>query len=290
MKLKGIEKFREKLPGLQGAKIYRLLLLVFGTLVLGLIIISMTFLLPRLDPSNYSLVILEPIIPLFGICFCVIIGFLSIFKVWYKREKLKNKYNKLAYQKGLVFGLFGIPLAISVIVYSYLPIDTTFLIPPVNNLTNFFSSSLISFIPMISTYDSLIRLILSILFLVLGFLTLFRALLTFGLDYMAIVYLYYPEESEVQQHEIFSILRHPTYTAVLLINIGGFMARFSIYSFISCCVFLTFLLIHIYYVEEKELIQRFGDSYREYKKQVPALLIKPKKIGAFFKFLLGHIK
>ena len=47
-------------------------------------------------------------------------------------------------------------------------------------------------------------------------------------------------------------------------------------------------MIHIRLVEEKELIIRFGDSYREYQKQVPAILIKPKDIVRFMIFLIGR--
>ena len=46
-------------------------------------------------------------------------------------------------------------------------------------------------------------------------------------------------------------------------------------------------MIHIRLVEEKELIKRFGDSYRDYQKNTPAIYIKPKDIGRFMKFLIG---
>ncbi|MHA1490337.1 MAG: hypothetical protein ACTSRI_11870 [Promethearchaeota archaeon] len=164
MSIKGIEKFRKKLPGFQWNRIYRLLLLVLVTLLVGLTIMSISFLLPRLYPSNNILATLEPIIPIFGILICVSLGSLSIFNVWHKKEKLKKKFNELAYQKSLKYGLFGIPLAISVIVYSCLPIDAIYSTLPANNLTILFSTSLISFIPMISYHDLLIRLIGSILF------------------------------------------------------------------------------------------------------------------------------
>ena len=53
MSIKGIEKFREKLPGFQGKRIYRLLLLVLVTLLVGLTIMSISFLLPR--PSSFKI-------------------------------------------------------------------------------------------------------------------------------------------------------------------------------------------------------------------------------------------
>ncbi|MHA1498982.1 MAG: hypothetical protein ACTSRT_15740, partial [Promethearchaeota archaeon] len=47
------------------------------------------------------------------------------------------------------------------------------------------------------------------------------------------------------------------------------------------------MFIHIHYVEEKELIKRFGDSYKEYRKNVHAILIRLRDIGRFIKFLIG---
>jgi len=40
------------------------------------------------------------------------------------------------------------------------------------------------------------------------------------------------------------------------------------------------MYIHIHFVEEKELMDRFGDSYREYRNENPAFFI-PLKIGVY---------
>jgi len=42
-----------------------------------------------------------------------------------------------------------------------------------------------------------------------------RAISVFGIDYMAVVYLYFPEESEVIENETYSVLRHPTYAGLI---------------------------------------------------------------------------
>ena len=52
---------------------------------------------------------------------------------------------------------------------------------------------------------------------------------------------------------------------------------------------IVMMTIHIRAVEEKELIERFGDSYIEYRKKVPALFVRPKKIGVYLKFLAGRL-
>jgi len=40
-------------------------------------------------------------------------------------------------------------------------------------------------------------------------------------------------------------------------------------------------------VEEKELLERFGASYAEYRKRVPAFWPKWRDLGKFFGFLLA---
>jgi len=113
-----------------------------------------------------------------------------------------------------------------------------------------------------------------------------RAIQVFGVDYMAVVYLYFPEESQIQDNEIYSVLRHPAYASLLIIALGGTFHTFTLLSFLA---FLTFILgcyVHIYFVEEKELIQRFGDSYKSYQEEVPAFFIRPKDINIFLRFLL----
>lgn len=73
----------------------------------------------------------------------------------------------------------------------------------------------------------------------------------------------------------FSVVRHPTYLAHILMLAGvflitgyigtGFLALFDL--LISDSVIIP--------LEERELEERFGDAYREYKKRVPKFLPKP---------------
>jgi protein-S-isoprenylcysteine O-methyltransferase Ste14 len=51
-------------------------------------------------------------------------------------------------------------------------------------------------------------------------------------------------------------------------------------------VFLGWFFIHIHFFEEKELIQRFGYSYLDYRRKVPAFFVDPRKGGTFLRFLL----
>jgi len=55
---------------------------------------------------------------------------------------------------------------------------------------------------------------------------------------MTVTYLYFPEESKIQNHEIYSVLRHPMYAGALLLGLGGMFSTLTLYS----VVFLLFIL------------------------------------------------
>lgn len=137
-----------------------------------------------------------------------------------------------------------------------------------------------------TSFELYVRILASLPFLIAGLLTIRQAIITFGIDYMMVVYVYYPKESKLQEHRIYSVLRHSTYFGLILIVAGGSLYRFSFYSMISFFLLVIGILCHLMFVEEKELIERFGESYLNYRKQVPAFLIKPSKIGLFIKFIL----
>jgi len=111
-----------------------------------------------------------------------------------------------------------------------------------------------------------------------------RALQTFGTDYMSVVYLYFPEESKIQNHEIYSVIRHPTYGGYLPPGLGGLFFTFTLYSIIFYLMFLLSFYLHIHFVEENELLTRFGQLYREYLKNAPAFLLNLINKGFFSAF------
>lgn len=290
MHIKGIEKLREKLPGYPGKEIIFLMMFPIFSFLIGLGFLVFFLMLPRIYPDIPLLITIEPILPILGALIIGITALLLVFTVWNKRIKYKIKFKEKAYQKVIRYGFSGIALLFAYIVYAYIPIELLPIGPPVNEITTLFSTSLLSFIPLFNTIEPIFRLIGSLVFVIIGLLMIRRSFLTFGIDYMAVVYLYYPEESELQNHEIYSILRHPTYSAALTLSIGTIFARFSLYSISFSVIFAIGLLIHIRLVEEKELIERFGDSYIKYRKKVPAFVVRPKNLGKFFKFLFKHEK
>ncbi len=101
---------------------------------------------------------------------------------------------------------------------------------------------------------------------------------------MTVVYLYFPEESEVKNHEIYSVVRHPVYMGGVLLGAAGMIFRFSTYSILLFVIVYLLFRVQIKR-EEHELMARFGDGYREYREKVPTLHVRPTDIISFLKFL-----
>jgi protein-S-isoprenylcysteine O-methyltransferase Ste14 len=288
MKIKGIEKFREKIPILAGKKIF--LLPVYAIFILSLCILALIGVdsIPDLAESSGVNPILLSFFPLIGVLIIGAIGLVLIYQMWFWRRVLKAKYGPLSYQHIFLVGFAGVACMISLSVnlyvhfWVYSPIfwatsQLKFLAVPLD--VYFYSIGAVLFCG---------KMALTLLCLGLGITTMIRSIQVFGFDYMTVIYLYFPEESEIQDNEIYSVLRHPAYAGMLLIGLGGVFYTFTLYSIIFFIVELSAFYIHIHFVEEKELIERFGPSYREYMKKVPAFLVRPNKMRIFFGFLAGN--
>ncbi|MHA2069640.1 MAG: methyltransferase family protein [Candidatus Thorarchaeota archaeon] len=283
-----MDKFRERIPKYSGWRAAALGLLILVGFVSAFFLMVFVDSLARIYPTISVLVAIEPILPFLTVLVCEIIAFRLVWGVWHNRDKYKTELGELAYQKAIPRGLFGIALVVAICFHIYVPIGILPAGAPVNPITVTLSSSFLSFLSIPVEIDIAIRVIGTFIFIVIGALTVRSALQTFGIDYMALVYLYYPEESEIQQHEIYSVLRHPTYFAVLSFAAGGLMLGLSVFSFLFFVMFFFGLLAHIRLVEERELIERFGESYVEYQKSVPALHIRLRDLRAYFRFLSGR--
>jgi protein-S-isoprenylcysteine O-methyltransferase Ste14 len=286
MPLKGFDKFREKMPMLSGKRMFLLPLYVIVILALAFAVLLLFDCFPQLLLATGANQVLLSFLPAIGVLLIEAGGFALIYQMWRLRDKLKTKFGALSYQRIVPVGFAGVVMA--------------FLALQINQFIHFYdlSSSFWATSPLqilATPIDSLlssggavvyyIKTALSIVFLVLGISMAVRALLTFGFDYMAVIYLYFPEESKIQDNEIYGALRHPMYAGVILINIAGTFSTFTPFSFILCVVFILGFWIHLRFVEEKELINRFGESYAEYRKKVPAFFVSPKKVGTVFRFL-----
>jgi len=286
MQLKGLDKLREKLPAYSGRKMALLpLRAALGGLFayIFLIILDIT---PRVFSDNPLLVAVEPFVPILGSFFIGALALWMIWGLWNKKDHMKELYGELAYQKMIPRGATGVALAISLVFYSFTSIRSLPPGPPVNDLTIQWSRSLLPLVGIAPEIEIWIRIILSIPIVILGMLTVRSAIFTFGIDYMMVAYLYFPEESEIQEHEIYSVIRHPTYLAGILFGVAGLFFRFSVYSIFTCLALFLVFRLQIW-KEEKELVERFGEGFVEYRKKVPALLVRPGKIRSYFRFLRG---
>ncbi len=70
----------------------------------------------------------------------------------------------------------------------------------------------------------------------------------------------------------FSIVRHPTYVAHTMIFSGVFLITGIIAVGIITILDLLFVLALIIPMEERELLVRFGEEYKDYKERVPRFL------------------
>jgi protein-S-isoprenylcysteine O-methyltransferase Ste14 len=283
--MKGLEKLKEKLPDYQGKRILTFLFVVIIVFLSSLTFQLMMDSLPRIVTKASILQFLEPVIPIFGSLIVLTIGLLLVYSFWRNRDKYLIKFGELAYQKAFKFVVIGIPLLISVIIHSFFPTDFIVSYEENQNISQYLAAPIFDLILNSSIVIFSIRLLFCFLFVGLGMTVVRKALKTFGLDYMGLVYIFYPKESTLQNHEIYSILRHPTYHSLLLFSIGSIFFRCSIYSIIYFLIFLIGINIHIKLVEERELIQRFGEQYKKYKENVPALFVRLRDIKKYFSLI-----
>jgi protein-S-isoprenylcysteine O-methyltransferase Ste14 len=281
MKIKGIDKFREKLPALRGR---RIIILPIYTIICIILIFFTLFMFFHLIRTNVQVLGIEWnwIFPILGVVIIEFGGLIFVYQMWFWRDRLKAKYQRVFF-----IGFAGILCMICLAIFNMIPLAMSqFYLNSVQAVTIFIQPISNSWFTNTWIFD-LIRIIIGIAVFVLGFLTMIRSFLTFGFDYMTVVYLYFPEESSIQNNEIYSVMRHPTYAGLIYVSFAGVIIQFSLYSMIFFILYLLGFGIHILKVEEKELIQRFGESFKKYRKEVPAILVRPRQWGIYFKFLTG---
>jgi protein-S-isoprenylcysteine O-methyltransferase Ste14 len=113
-----------------------------------------------------------------------------------------------------------------------------------------------------------------------------RGVFAFGMDNVAMLYVYYPEDGRIVNLNIYSVLRHPVYAGVLrvVIGLGLLNGNANALAFIILLPLLVFGWLR--FVEEKELIERFGGAYLDYRARVPAFWPRLRELPTFFRFLL----
>lgn len=79
------------------------------------------------------------------------------------------------------------------------------------------------------------------------------------------------EEQRFVRSGILNRVRHPIYSGTILMVIGFFLFNPTMPTLVSVACIFVYLPVGIA-LEERKLIQQFGDTYLRYKKEVPALI------------------
>jgi protein-S-isoprenylcysteine O-methyltransferase Ste14 len=90
---------------------------------------------------------------------------------------------------------------------------------------------------------------------------------THGLDIFTI----FPEETSPVHGEVYSFIRHPLYFTLMCMSFCWASLRNNLMSIVVALIFLIPLFAAIY-LEDKELVERYGDVHREYIKRTPAII------------------
>ncbi|SCW48531.1 Phospholipid methyltransferase [Streptococcus equinus] len=124
-------------------------------------------------------------------------------------------------------------------------------------------------------------------FLLSGIILHRKSIKLFGVDNLFMYYVYYPELGKKTESTIHRILRHPIYSAMSRISLGlGLLSG----NFISVLCSISVPIMQVLWLslfEEKDLIERFPQTYIEYMEITPAIFVKKDRIIDFWKFLLS---
>lgn len=80
-----------------------------------------------------------------------------------------------------------------------------------------------------------------------------------------------PERPGLHTLGLLSWIRHPIHAGVILITLSFFLFIPNLPTLVSCGCVLLYLPIGIY-LEERKMVAAYGDAYRKYREEVPALI------------------
>ncbi|MGB0522340.1 MAG: methyltransferase family protein [Flammeovirgaceae bacterium] len=89
-------------------------------------------------------------------------------------------------------------------------------------------------------------------------------------------------EKSLNTSGILQYVRHPIYTATILLVSGFFFFAPTALNLVSALCIFAYFIIGIQ-LEERKLIDEFGDDYRQYQAEVPMLFPKGMKWGNLLK-------
>ncbi len=114
-----------------------------------------------------------------------------------------------------------------------------------------------------------------------------RAFFVFGIDNLSLMYVYFPAESRLVNSNVYSVLRHPIYSAVLRIIFALVLLNGSAFALFAGVIAPLSMYVWVRLVEERDLIERLGDGYRVYRDRTPAFFnLDPRAWLVLWRFLL----
>lgn len=252
MKIKGLDTLSKHVPELNSSKGKTKIALYALTLFL---LVTVYFLITDNIPTwsiDSQIIIMA-------------LGFLMINMFFSRKHAYKEKYNELAYRYALAhYVMPGLALIFASIAHA------GYMNGP--------------FIPL--GWWTIIFVGFGWFMFCIGAILWIRSIFTFGIDNLAWLYIYHPEDGKIVNSSIYSILRHPMYGGILRIGIGLALLNGNANALAFALLVPLGFISWIRLVEEKELIERFGQSYLDYRKQIPAFLPRLRDLGKFFRFIL----
>ena len=195
----------------------------------------------------------------------IALGFVVLRLFFTRKKAYQEKYKELAYHNA--FAHYGIPgLAIIMAAVAH----TAYMNGP--------------FVP--RGWWTTFFIVLGLWLLIIGGSLWARSIFAFGIDNLVLLYVYFPEEGKLVNSNIYSILRHPVYAGLLRVIVGLALLNGNANSLAFILFAPLGLFGWIRLVEEKELIKRFGSSYLDYRRRVPAFWPRLRDLGKFYGFLL----
>lgn len=193
------------------------------------------------------------------------IAFMFLSRFFVKKTTLKARFGDRAYRHAFrAYIIPGMPMILAGITHNaYLPGER-----------------------ILSGFTATVVYLVAAYLLITGIIMWVRAVLTFGVDNLTMVYVYFPEESRMVDSSIYSLIRHPVYSAVLRIAIAIGLWHGTWFSIVFSLLMPLGMMIWLKLVEEPELIGRFGDDYAAYSRMVPAFSPRLRNIGKFWRFLI----
>jgi protein-S-isoprenylcysteine O-methyltransferase Ste14 len=195
----------------------------------------------------------------------VMIGFFWTGQYFWRRKEYKTQWGDDAYRRAFTRHIVpGLPFIFAAIAHTgYMPGDRV----PLGWFT-----------PLVS--------IIALYFIVTGFITWARAGKLFGADNALMLYVYFPAESRKVESSLYSLIRHPMYSGAMRVGLALGLWRGTIGSIIFGLLVPVGLWCWITFVEEPELLERFGAGYADYRQRVSAFFPRPRNWIAFWKFLI----